>query len=358
MDRARVELVEIRRGAIVEARHRGAIVAVEPGGRIVASLGDPSTIICTRSSIKPIQAIPVIVSGAADRFDITSQEMAVICASHSGELRHTETVLGLLAKIGLSESDLQCGAHRPFSEEAASQLDRDGRAFSVVHNNCSGKHAGMLATAAHLGAPIEDYLSPEHPVQRGIVSTLAKMTGSQKTFVTAMDGCSAPTFAMPLVELAIAFSRLVNPWSFAKPEADPVSPAMTALRSDEAVAIKWIVAAMTSNPDMVGGSRGRLDTDLIRVARGKLISKVGAEAVHAIGVLPCEQFPRGLGMAIKIEDGAQRAAPPVVIEALAQLGVLDQSEQDQLANYHRPVVKNHKKIKVGEICAVFDLRYG
>jgi L-asparaginase II len=280
--------------------------------------------------------------------------MAVVCASHSGELQHTETVAGLLTRIGLSEDDLQCGAHRPFSEAAAAQLDRDGIKFSAIHNNCSGKHAGMLATAVHRGLPTADYLSPEHPVQRAIADTLAKMTDRQQGLVRAVDGCSAPTFALTLVELAAAFSRLVNPWSYTRPEQG-VGHQSGTLTSEDAVAIKWIVAAMTGNPELVGGSRGRLDSDLIRVARGKLVSKVGAEAVHAIGVLPCEQFPRGIGVAIKIEDGSQRAAPAVVVETLSQLGVLDQPELDQLQDYHRPAIKNHRKIKVGEIVPVFDL---
>ncbi|HEY6329433.1 MAG TPA: asparaginase, partial [Blastocatellia bacterium] len=211
MDESKPILVEVRRGPILEARHRGSIVAIEPGGRVVASLGDPGMIICTRSSVKPIQAIPVITSGAADRFDITSKEMAVICASHSGEPQHTETVLGLLSRIGLSEEDLRCGAHRPYSEAAAAQLERDGIGFSAIHNNCSGKHAGMLATAVHRGLPTADYLSPEHPVQRAIAETLEKMAGRQQSLVKAVDGCSAPTFALRLVELAAAFSRLVNP---------------------------------------------------------------------------------------------------------------------------------------------------
>jgi L-asparaginase II len=349
-------LLEIRRGSIVEGRHRGAIVAVEPGGRIVASLGDPHLIICTRSCIKPIQAIPVILSGAADRFNITSRELAVICASHSGEVQHTDAVAALLTRIGLGEGDLQCGAHRPFSDEVASRLDREGLPFTTIHNNCSGKHTGMLATAAHLGLSTDDYLSLEHPVQRAIAVALAKMTGKQQPFVTAIDGCSAPTFALPLIDLAAAFSRLVNPWSLSKPERD-ASAVAQGLGSDEAVAIKWIVAAMTANPEMVGGSRGRLDTDLMHLTRGRLVSKVGAEAVHAIGILPCEQFPRGLGVAFKIEDGSKRAAPSVVVETLSQLGVLDQSEQDQLAQYHRPAITNHRKVKVGEVHPVFDLGY-
>jgi len=350
-------LVEIKRGPIVEAKHRGCVVAVEPGGRIVAAIGDPNLVICTRSCIKPIQAIPIIISGAADHFNITSRELAVICASHNGEAQHTDAVAGLLSRIGLDVKDLQCGAHRPYSEEAASRLQKDGVPFSAIHNNCSGKHTGMLLNARHLNLSTDNYLSPEHAVQKAIVAALSKMTGKHAPFVTAIDGCSAPTFALTLVELATAFSRLVNPWSFGKAEKGATGPADLVIGPDEAVAIKWIVAAMTSNPEMVGGSRGRIDTDLMRVSRGRLVSKVGAESVHAIGVLPCEQFPRGLGIAFKIEDGSKRATPPVIVETLSQLGVLERPELEQLAEYHMPAITNHRNLKVGEVHPVFDLGY-
>jgi L-asparaginase II len=174
--------------------------------------------------------------------------------------------------------------------------------------------------------------------------------------------------------LATAFARLVNPWSLHKPErgassasglapggsqgSSSGSPIAHHLGSDEAVAMKWIVAAMTANPEMIGGTRGRIDTDLIRVARGRLVSKVGAEAVHAVGILPCELFPRGLGLAFKIEDGARRAVAPVIIEALAQLGILDESEQAQLVRYHKPEIESHRKIKAGSIQTTFDLTAG
>jgi L-asparaginase II len=338
-------LVEVRRGAIVEARHRGAILAVEPDGRVVAQIGDGDLITSTRSTIKPIQAIPFITSGAADRFNITPRELAIACASHDGEPIHTETVVGLLARIGLDESALRCGVQRPYSEETARALERDGQPFTQLHNNCSGKHTGMLATAVHRGLAIADYIAPDHPVQRQIIATFARIAGLGEAPPTAIDGCSAPTFGVPLRALALAFARLANPAG---------APADT-LDVNVAEAAKQIIAAMIAHPELIGGTRGVLDTDLMRAARGALVSKIGAEAVYSIGVFPCERFPLGLGIAIKIEDGASRALGPTVIETLAQLGALDPSQQSELAAYHRPAVQNRRGLLVGEVRAVFDL---
>ncbi|HLG14159.1 MAG TPA: asparaginase [Blastocatellia bacterium] len=337
-------LAEIRRGSIIESWHRGGIVALEPDGRVVASLGDPGLVTSTRSAIKPIQAIPVITSGAADHFNFTPREIALACASHEGEPIHTETVAAILARIGLDEAALRCGAHAPYNAEAAAQLQREGRPFTQLHNNCSGKHAGMLATAVHRRVSIGDYVSPDHPVQREIASTLSRLAGLDHGLPVAVDGCSAPTFAVPLTALARAFARLVSPWS---------EPAMD---GSEAEAAKRIVAAMQSHPEMVGGTKGRFDTDLLRAAKGKLICKIGAEAVYAIGVLPCARFPRGLGIALKIEDGAYRGLGVVVVETLAQLGVLDESQQRELEQYHRPKVANWQGLMVGEVGAVFNLQ--
>jgi L-asparaginase II len=347
-------LTEVRRGAIVEAVHHGSIVAVEPDGGLVARLGDESMIASTRSVIKPIQAIPVITSGAADRFNITSREIAVICASHEGEPMHTEAVAGILGRLGLDAGALLCGAHRPYSEETAARLDRLGDPFTSLHNNCSGKHCGMLATAVHQGLPLDDYVSPEHPVQQAIIGVFRRISGLGPEIPMAVDGCSAPTFGVPLLSLALAFSRLANPWSTNHGDARYIDPDR-GLSSNEAVAIKWIVAAMTAYPEMVGGTTGRLDTDLMKATHGKLISKIGAESVHAIGILPNARFPRGLGIAIKIEDGSKRALMPTVIETLSQLEILDEAEQAALIEYHRPVVTNHRKVCVGEIRPIFDL---
>lgn len=341
-------LVEVRRGAIVESRHRGAIIAFEPDERVVARLGNDRLITSTRSTIKPIQAIPIITSGAADRFNITSREIAVACASHEGEPIHTETVTGMLARAGLDETALGCGAHAPYNIETARQLEQDGLPFTQIHNNCSGKHAGMLLTAVHRRLSLEDYYLPDHPVQRDIISALARLGNLDTNLPTAIDGCSAPTFAVPLRSLAIAFARLVSACGAAQ------SNSFAAANSDLMEAAKRIVPAMIEYPEMVGGTK-RFDTDLMRVARGKLICKVGAEAVYSIGVLPSEQFPRGLGIAFKMEDGSYRGLGPTVVETLVQLGVLSHSEAAELSIYHRPVVENRRGLSVGEVRAIFDL---
>lgn len=336
-------LVEVTRGPIVESRHRGIIVALEPDEREIISLGDSGFITSTRSTIKPIQAIPVITSGAADRFNFTPREIAVICASHGGEQIHTEAVADLLDRIGLDESALSCGIQPPFHEPTARKLESDGVAFSQIHNNCSGKHTGMLATAVHCRLSVEDYTSPAHAVQREIVSVFTRMAELDGNLPTAVDGCSAPTFGAPLASLALAFARLVSPWG-------------AQARTEEADAAKRIVAAMQAHPEMVGGT-GRFDTDLLRASRGKLVCKVGAEAVYCVGVLPSSRFPRGLGLAFKMEDGSYRGLGPVVIETLGQLGVLDESEQQELASYHRPAIENRRQLKVGEVQAKFDLGF-
>ena len=333
-------LVEVRRGQIVESRHRGAIVVAEPCGGIIKQLGDESLISSTRSTIKPIQAIPFITSGAADHFSVDERELAVVCASHEGEPIHTETVAGMLARAGLDESSLRCGAHAPYSAETARNLEKNGEPFTQLHNNCSGKHTGMLMTAVLRGLELEDYVSAEHPIQTEIVRIFKQFAKLDGDLPTAVDGCSAPTFAVPLSSLALAFANLVNP---AKQEPDVENAAHR------------VVAAMIKHPELIGGTKGRFDTELLRASHAKLVCKIGAEAVYAVGVLPCAQYPEGLGIAFKMEDGSYRGLGPTVIETLAQLGVLNESEVEQLQTFHRPDIKNHRGLSVGEIRAVFQL---
>jgi L-asparaginase II len=339
-------LVEVRRGNIVESRHRGVVVVSEPDGKIIALAGDPDYITSTRSTIKPFQAIPLITSGAADRFDITSRELAVACASHNGEPIHTETAARILERAGLSESALLCGAHRPYSEEAAKKIECEGGSFTQLHNNCSGKHAGMLMTAVHRELSTAGYVSIEHPVQRAIVSAFARAAGLGEDLPAGIDGCSAPTFGVPLRALALGFARLAG-----------AGAAGGELDSDTAEAAKRIVEAMILNPEMIGGD-GEFDTEVMREAHGKLIAKVGAESVYSVGVLPCERYPRGLGIAIKIDDGAKRAVSPAVLETLAQLQVLDESELERLHGFHHPLTRSYRDIPVGDIRAVFKLEIG
>jgi L-asparaginase II len=297
-----------------------------------------------RSSAKPFQAIPLVSTGAAARFGFTEREIAIACASHNGEAIHTETVSLMLGKIGLDPSALKCGVHEPFSAEVAEELRRNGRRPTVLHNNCSGKHAGMLALALHLGAAIETYDRMDNPVQQWILRSVSEFSGvAPDKIALGVDGCGAPVFGVPVSSMALMYARLV-----AQPEGFCDHSAREAARI--------ISRAMMAHPEIVGGRAERLDTKVMLAGRGAIVSKVGAEGVYTAGVLPCDRWPRGLGIAIKIEDGEdRRSRPTVVIETLRQLGVLDEEAVEELAPYSRFSVRNHRGDEVGEVCARFEL---
>jgi len=337
-------LVEVRRGAITESRHRGHITAVEPDGTIVSYLGAPETVTFLRSSAKPFQALPLVVSGAADHFGFTDEEVALACASHNGEPIHTKVVASMLEKIGLGREALKCGVHEPYSPTAAAHLRANGESPNVLHNNCSGKHAGMLAVAKHLGAPIETYVSPENPVQLAVADAISQFSGiAVEDLAVGVDGCGVPVFGITVKAMALAFARLIcPPTDFDKPTRDACSR---------------IVKVMMAYPELIGGTTDRLDTELMKAASGRIVSKVGAEGVYTAGILPSERWPRGLGLALKIEDGDDhRARPTVVVEALRQLGVLKDESLDAVARYAFFPVKNRPGNVVGEIRASFNLR--
>jgi len=337
-------LVEVRRSSIVESRHRGHVAAVDGDGNVSASLGEPEAFTYLRSSAKPFQAVPLVTSGAADRFGFDERELAVACGSHSGEDVHAETVAAMLRKIGLDESFLKCGVHEPFDRATAERLRERGERPSVLRNNCSGKHTGMLALALHLGAPPENYDDPDSPVQQAILRAVSQFSGvGVGEVATGTDGCGVPVFGMPVRAMALMYARLVAPPG----------------EFDEATrgACARLVAAMTGHPEMVGGTVERFDTEVMRAARGRAVSKVGAEGVYTAGVLPCAEWPRGLGLAFKIEDGEDRRARPVVaIESLRQLGVLDENARRATAPYASFPVRNHRGDIVGEIRPSFELR--
>jgi L-asparaginase II len=340
---AAASLVEVWRGPIVESRHRGHLIAVDGDGKAIATLGAPDTVSYIRSSGKPFQAIPLVASGAADRFDLTEKELALACGSHSGEPEHVETARGILAKIGLDEAALKCGTHVPFSVEVAGELALNRPQPYFLKNNCSGKHAGMLALARHVGAPTESYDKRENAVQQLIAETVSKFTNvPQAEIATGIDGCGVPVFGISVRAMALMYARLVHPPEDFQP----------AIRQ----ACRRIVDAMIKYPEMVGGSTDRLDTELIRAGKGQLISKIGAEGVYTVGVLPCPEWPTGLGFALKVEDGDDhRARPPAVIGALQQLGLLSEAELLALAAYSPTPIKNRRGERVGEARAAFKL---
>ncbi len=340
---AAAPLVEVRRGAIIESRHRGHIVAVTNDDEPLAHLGAPEMVTYLRSSAKPFQAIPLITSGAADRFGFTPAEIAVACGSHSGEPVHTQTVARMLEKIGLEASALKCGVHEPFSREVARELRSAGRKPDVLQNNCSGKHTGMLALARHTGAPVELYDEPDSPVQEMILRTVAEFCGARsEEIVVGVDGCGVPVFGMSLRRMALMYARLVAP------------PAHFDANTRDAC--ERITAAMLAHPEMVGGTSDRLDTELMRAGRGRLISKVGAEGVYTVGALPSAAGSEGYGLALKIEDGEdRRARPTVVIEALRQLGALDETASNHVAAYASFPIHNHRGDMVGSVTPKFAL---
>jgi L-asparaginase II len=336
-------LVEVRRGSITESRHRGHIVVVESDGNMVAHAGAPETVTFLRSSAKPLQALPLLTSGAAARFGFTDREVALVCASHNGEPIHTKLAASMLAKIGLDPEALKCGVHEPYSLEVAAKLRSLGQAPNVLHNNCSGKHVGMLALASHLGAPIENYESPENPVQKAIADAVSQFSDIAVTdMAVGIDGCAAPIFGITVKAMALAYARLVQPpATFDKATRD---------------ACGRIVRVMCAYPELIGGTSDRLDTEVMRAAPGLMISKVGAEGVYTAGIKPSEQWPKGLGLALKIEDGDdKRARPTVVIESLRQLGVLKHESLEALAKYAFFPVQNRRDDVVGEIRASFKL---
>jgi L-asparaginase II len=336
-------LVEVTRGGITESRHRGHVVAVEPEGNVIAYLGGPETLTYLRSSAKPIQAIPLIVSGAADRFGFTEKEIALACASHSGEPIHVEVAGSMLKKIGLGPEALKCGTHEPFSLEVTRQLREKGEEPNVLQNNCSGKHAGMLALALHLGAPIETYDRADNPVQLAIGEVISQFSGvAMEDIAVGVDGCGVPVFGVTVKAMALIYARLVAPPS----EFDQKTRSACAR----------IVSAMTKHPELIGGTSDRLDTELMKAAKGRLVSKVGAEGVYTVGVLPSKEWPRGFGLAVKIEDGDDhRARPTVVIESLRQLGILADESLEAVARYAFFPVRNRRGDVVGEVTAEFKL---
>ena len=337
-------LVEVKRGSLTESRHRGHIVVVDPDGNIIASLGAPENVTYLRSSAKPFQAIPLLTSGAADRFDFTDREVALACGSHNGEPIHTELAAAMLKKIGLGIEALRCGAHEPYGAEAALELRMRGEQPNALHNNCSGKHVGMLAVALHLGASIDNYESPENPVQKAIVDVVSQFSGVAVTdMAIGVDGCTAPAFGMTMKAMALAYARLVAPpANFDKKIRD---------------ACERIVRVMSAYPELIGGTSQRLDTEIMRAAPRRLVSKVGAEGVYTAGIKPSEEWPHGFGIALKIEDGDdKRARPTVVVESLRQLGVLRDESLEAVAKYAFFPVKNQRDAVVGEISASFDLK--
>jgi L-asparaginase II len=321
-------LVEVLRGATVESRHAGAIAIADADGHLLLALGDVDRPVFPRSAVKALQAIPLIESGAADAFGLSEEELAVACASHSGDDVHVATVRSLLAKAGLDESFLACGAHWPVSEKATRALMQSGRPPQAIHNNCSGKHAGMLAAAVQLGFDARGYERPEHPVQ-GIIRRIVSETCGVLLDPDhmAVDGCSVPTWPLPLGALAQGFARLGSGQRLAPMRAR---------------AAERLRRACFSAPVLVAGE-GRFDTVVMSGLAPQVFSKGGAEGVQ------CAALPElGLGIALKIDDGAKRGSERALSEILAAL--LPRARR-VLADQLEGEVLNWRGLSVGQIKA-------
>ncbi len=315
-------LAEVTRGSIVESRHRGAYAVCDEAGKISLSAGDTETPVFPRSAVKAFQCLPVIESGAADTFGFNDEEIALCCASHTGEADHVRVARSMLHKAGIAETCYECGAHWPTHRQATYELVRAGEGPKDVHNSCSGKHAGMLALAKHLGVDSHNYIKPDHPVQLAMAATISRLCDvDMASTPIGVDGCSVPTWAMPLKNTATGFARLVTLKAGAR-----------------------IIRSARAYPFMIAGT-GTFDTQIMQ-AIPRLFIKYGAEGVY------CGSIPHaGLGFAVKVDDGAFRAVEIATAAMLAKLDVWTADEVAALKKFQHKALSNWNKIEVGEVRA-------
>ena len=329
-------VVEIVRGGLVESRHRGAIAVVDAGGKKIFTAGDVANPVFPRSAVKPFQALPLVESGAAEKFGLSDDELALCCASHNGEPAHVRGVERILTKAGFDASALACGTHWPASQSAAMALARAGAAPSALHNNCSGKHAGFLCVARAMQFDPSGYWRPDHAVQQRVHAVLEDLTGvTLPPDRRAIDGCSVPTWALPLENLALAFARFGSGRGFAP---------------ERAAAAARLLAACVREPWYVAGS-GRFCTEIMQLLGAQALVKTGAEGVM------CAALPAlALGVAIKCDDGAGRAAEALMAATLARLLTLDDRQRAALGRFAQPKIRNWNDIETGElrVCLEFD----
>lgn len=328
----------VLRGELPESLHRGDAAVVDEKGGLLARSGDPGRPIFPRSAAKPFQVLPLILSGGAARFRLGDSEIALACASHGGEPRHVRVAARLLARGGFRPGDLVCGPQEPMDARSAHELARRGETPTKLHNNCSGKHAGLLLACRARGFPPRGYWKGDHPLQieiRRRISRLGSVPEAQME--AAIDGCGLPVLSMPLAALALAYARLV-------------SDRVAGETPEERAARRSISRAMWGKPEMVAG-RGRFTTDFLKAERGRSIGKEGAEAVYAIGVRAPSRDELSVGIAFKIEDGGTRARDAVALSLLDRLGLLSSRGRRELASYSVPRVVNAAGDAVGSIRA-------
>jgi len=322
-------VVEVMRGARVESRHRGAGAVVDADGAVALMFGEIDEPVFPRSAVKALQSLPLVESGAADALRLSEAEIALACASHSGAPAHVETAAAMLAKAGLDAASLACGAHWPLGEEASRALSRAGQTPSPLHNNCSGKHAGFLCLARASGWETKGYEQAAHPVQRAAKAAIEDVTGTALgEDVCATDGCSIPTYAVSLRALALGFARLATG---------------AGLAPRRAAAAKRIFAAAAANPAMIAGD-GRFDTEVMRLFGPRVFVKTGAEGVY------CAALPEfGFGLAVKVDDGATRAAQAMIATLISRFLPVDEEDRARLEPFAAPVLRNWNGIAVGSL---------
>jgi L-asparaginase II len=326
-------VVEVTRGDLVESVHHAAVAAANPQGDVILRAGDIESPVFLRSSAKPFIAAAAIAAGVREAFDLDTREIAVMSASHIGEPFHIAAVRSILEKIGLDESALQCGAHLPYDDAVAHEMLREGRKPTAIDNNCSGKHAGILALCRVLGSDVATYMDIENPAQRYILAFCARLSDDDPgTWPLGIDGCGIPVYATSLRKAAMAFARFGS---------------LTQISERDAAALAIVRDAMVSHPEYVSGT-GQFDTRVMAAAGGAIACKSGAEAVHALTLIP-----RGIGLASKVLDGTSRARTPLTMAALRALGC-PVADATDLAGYIAPIVYNRAGHAVGEIRAVAD----
>ncbi|MFZ5945298.1 MAG: asparaginase [Bacillota bacterium] len=329
-----IKLAELHRGPLVESVHRGAFAVVDAEEKVIASGGNVNYLTYMRSAAKPMQALPVVESGAADYFGLTEEEIAVLTSSHSGEEIHRRLVSSILNKIGLKQEMLQCGTHRPLHNDTAKELLIKGVSPDALHCSCSGKHSGMLLLCKYNSWDMTDYHQPHHPVQQLMIKTLAEISNEdKKNIVVGIDGCGVPVFGLSLYSMALAYAR------FAKSNSLP----------DRSFPITRIIQSMIKYPQAVAGT-GRFATDLMQAAPGRLFAKDGAEGVFCLGIPD-----KGWGLAVKIENGNMKAIEPVIVSILEQLNILEKEELEKLTPYRFPKIRNFRKEIIGELQPVFKI---
>jgi L-asparaginase II len=321
--------VNVTRGGIVESRHTLHAAIVASDGTRLDTWGDVATPVYPRSAIKAMQALPMIESGAAAHFGFNQAEIALCCASHTGEPEHVSTVQHMLEKIGFQEQHLACGCHWPTYPQAAYQLSAQQRKPDQRHNNCSGKHAGMLAHAAMLKVSPEGYVGINHPIQQRIAQAMSEMCEvDYSQCAWSPDGCSAPTWAIPLDHLGLAFAKFADP---------------SALAADRQLACKTLFDAVVKHPFMVAGT-GRYCTDMMRLLGDKVFLKVGAEGVYVAAIPELK-----LAIALKCVDGATRAAESVMTALLDRVGITRDISDAQMAPYRQVPIKNWQTLHTGNL---------